>query len=312
MANDMTLFEGSKLPSVFRDIAQDSDDLSSGVSGSFAVISFRASKWRVKYQGEEKPLLNAEGDPIPTLELIILKSNPAITKNYYEQGYTEGAVQKPDCFSLDGIRPDPGSEKKQSDTCAKCPKNVFGSRVTPAGKKAKACQDNRRLAVVPVNDPKNEMFGGPMLLRIPAGSLSDLAMMGKELKQRGFPYNAVSVKFGFDIDASYPKLTFKPVRPLTEAEALMVKELLADDRLERILAEAIEIQDNGDADALAKAQSNVDPLFEQPTPVGAKPAVAPAPVAAAAPTPVVASEDLMTEPLDQEIQGILADLGKLG
>lgn len=316
-------FAGGKVPAALRDAMTEADDLSAGVSGGFAVMSFKGSRWKIKYQGEEHPILNSDGDPVASLEAVILKANPHITKNYYEKGYTEGAAEAPDCFSLDGVRPDPGVEKPQADACARCPKNVFGSRITPAGKKAKACQDNRRLAIVPANDLENDTFGGPMLLRIPAASLADLALMGKNLKARGFPYNAVTVRIGFDMDVAYPKLTFRPVRPLTDEEAVQVRELLHDDKLERILAEAVELRDA----PAAEPEEPKDDLFEQP--VAAKPAAAakPAPAKAAAKTaapkaaaakpavksaPVAADGDLSGEDsLDADIKGILSELGDL-
>lgn len=301
-------FEGSKVPAVLKD-QMGTDDLSAGVTGGFAVLSIRSSKWRVKYQGEEHPILNSDGDPIASLEAVIVRANPHITKNFYAQGYSDGAAEAPDCFSLDGMRPDPSVTSPQGETCAKCPKNVFGSRITPAGKKAKACQDNRRLAIVPVNDIMNETFGGPMLLRVPAASLAELAMMGKNLSARGFPYNAVSVRIGFDLDASYPKLTFKPIRPLTDEEAAKVVTIMRDDKLERILAEAVEVVRTPEGETPEPA---ADPLFEQAPAKAAKPKAAPKPKAAAP-----KDEDADPAPdgkdsLDSDIKGILAELGDLG
>lgn len=323
-------FAGGKVPAVLQGTT-DVDDLSAGVSGGFAVMSFKGSRWKIKHQGEEHQILNGDGDPVASLEVVILKANPHITKNYYEKGYTEGAAEAPDCYSLDGITPDPSSPQLQSTSCAKCPKNVFGSRITPAGKKAKACQDNRRLAITPANDLENDTFGGPMLLRVPAASLAELAMMGKNLKARGFPYNAVTVRIGFDLDVAYPKLTFRPVRPLTDEEAGQVRELLNSDKLERILAEAVEMQ----SPAEEVVEAPVDDLFEQPVaaakpaaaptkpkaaapaaakaatpkPAAARPAGKPAPVAAA---PAAEKDDLTGEdPLDADIRSILGELGDL-
>lgn len=267
MSNNVIPHSGAaNVPMALRNQLLSLDDLSAGVSGSFAVVSFKGSKFRVKYQGEETMVLNADGDPAASLEAVLVKANGHLTKNYYKVGYTEGATEKPDCFSLDGVRPDREAPLPQASTCAMCPQNVFGSRMTPAGKKAKACQDNRRVAVVPLNDMRNEIYGGPMLLRIPAGSLGDLAQMGKELKARGFPYNAVAVKIAFDHNVAYPKLTFRPLRPLTEEEATAVAEHLSDDKLDRILSStAVE----------------VDPHV-----VDTAPAAAPEPAPAPAPAPV--------------------------
>ncbi len=326
MTGSVVPMAGGQVPAIFQNLDTDADDLSAGVSGGFAVVSYRGSKWRVKYQGEEHPLLDQSGDPLATIEVVILRANPHITKNYYEKNYTEGAAEAPDCFSLDGIKPEATSPKLQATSCAKCPKNVFGSRITTDGKpsKAKACQDNRRLAIVPVNDLKNERFGGPMLLRVPASALADLALMGKNLKARGFPYNAVSVKLGFDIATAYPKLTFRPVRPLTEEEGAEVVELMNDDKIQRILAEAVEIEaveaeatvgtptvEAPKSKVAPVAEPAKDPLFEAPTPVGAKPATK---VAAAPETVAVMKKgELAEDPsLDKDITGILAELGNLG
>lgn len=311
-------FAGGKVPAIFRDIALDADDLSAGVTSGFAVMSFRASKWRIKYQGEEHPVLNSDGDPMASLEVILLRANPHITKNFYKTGYSEGAAEAPDCYSLDGLRPDEDSKLKQAKTCASCPQNVFGSRITPSGKKAKACQDNRRLAIVPVNDIDNETFGGPMLLRVPAASLADLALMGKNLKARGFPYNAVSVRIGFDMDASYPKLTFKPIRPVTDDEAAKIKALLNDEKLTRILAEAVEltaaheeqVAPNGEQVEMELPQVEAaDPLFEQ-APAKTKPKARPT-KAATKPDPAPVDDLEGDSQLDSDIKGILAELGDL-
>jgi hypothetical protein len=311
------------VPAIFESIAPDADDLSAGVSSGFAVVSFRGSKWRIKYQGEEHPVLNPEGDPLASLEVVILRANPHITKNFYKQGYSAGAAEAPDCFSLDGLRPDIGSKEKQAKTCASCPQNVFGSRITPAGTKVKACQDNRRLAIVPVSDIKNETFGGPMLLRIPAASLGELALMGKNLKARGFPYNSVAVKLGFDIEASYPKLTYKPIRPLTEDEGQDVVAMLSDEKLQRILAEAVELvtaeaDDKPEPVAAAKPEPEPEPakddLFEQPVKVAKTSAKTSAKPAAAKPAAATKpADDLEGESsLDGDIKGILDELGVKG
>lgn len=278
-------FNTSQVPAALRNQSLDFNDLSEGVSGGFAVLSFKGSKFRVKHQGEETMILNSDGDPAGSIEAVIIKANPVITKNYYEKGYAEGATEAPDCFSLDGARPDSSAPRPQATTCASCPKNVFGSRITPAGKKAKACQDNRRLAIVPLNDMHNEVYGGPMLLRIPAGSLGDLAQMGKELKVRGFPYNAVAVRISFDHNVAYPKLVFKPVRPLTEEEAAVVAVHLSSDKLERILADAtLELGEAAIAPEPAEQPKDTlwaDPAAQAAAPKG--PAAAPAPAAPAAP-----------------------------
>lgn len=179
-----------------------------------------------------------DGDgPRNSIELVILKASTHIAKIYYEQKYVEGSNAAPDCYSTNGITPDPGAQKKQATNCASCPQNAWGSRVTPEGKQAKACSDSKRLAVVPLNDILNEVFGGPMLLRVPAASLGELASFGQKMAHLGYPYNAIGIKVSFDPAAAFPKFQFEPIRALTEDEAQKVMKLLDGPEVDRILAE---------------------------------------------------------------------------
>ena len=104
--------------------------------------------------------------------------------------------------------------RSRTTTCAGCPQNAWGSRITPAGKKAKACADSKRVAVSPLGDIRNEAFGGPMMLRVPAASLVDFANYGDGMDARGYQYYAVGTKMSFDSAEVYPKLVFEPIRPL--------------------------------------------------------------------------------------------------
>src|SRR5262245_61909297 len=165
------------------------NDLAAGIQGGFGHIGYKGKCWSIRYRGIDKPILRPDGDgPRGSIEVVILKASAAVSKIWYENGYVEGSNASPDCFSTNGVTPDAGSTKKQSQTCQLCPKNAWGSRVTSQGKQGKACADSKRLAIVPMNDIKNEAFGGPMLLRVPAASLQDLAAYGGRMDQLGFPY----------------------------------------------------------------------------------------------------------------------------
>ena len=212
-------------------------DLSDGASsGGFAAVSFRGSKWRIAYGGETQPILNSDEEPVPSLEAVIVKASKDVSKLFYAKQYEEGDDEAPDCWSVDGKTPDIESTNKQCETCAACPNNVWGSKISGAGKKTKACSDNRRVVVVPLGDISNVDHGGAMLLRVPAASLADLAQYGKGMSAKGFPYNAIGTRIGFDINASYPKLTFKPIRQLTQDEMLEVAEVFNSDTLHNILS----------------------------------------------------------------------------
>ena len=226
------------LPAELQDVFNADDlagDLYDGVQGGFAVISIRGSRFRISKGGEETVMLNENQEPIPSLECVLIKASRNVSKIYYEASYAEGDAESPDCWSVNGMTPDAGAEKPQSKTCATCPQNQWGSKITPAGKKTKACGDNRRVAVVPLGDIKNQKYDGAMMLRIPAASLADLALYGKGMASKGFPYNAIATRIGFDTSASFPKLTFKPIRALSAEELVLVAEVAVSPTVSTIL-----------------------------------------------------------------------------
>ena len=232
---------GANLPAELQDVFNVEElagDLYDGASSGFAVVGFKGSRWKLKYGGEEQPVLDDNEEPKPSIEVVIIKASREISKIYYEKDYAEGDDSSPDCFSSDGTVPDAESLAPQSDTCANCSHNVWGSKITPAGKKSKACGDSRRIAVVPLDDITNEAYGGPMLLRVPAASLQDLAKYGKGMAAKGFPYNAIGTRLGFDIDAAFPKLTFKPIRVLKDEQLVQVAEVFRSDSVANILDQA--------------------------------------------------------------------------
>jgi hypothetical protein len=235
------------LPSkVFAQLPQQ-NDMAQGVGVSFGLLTFRGKVWRIKFRGEEHALVlppavpgGPPAGPKPTCEVVIVKASPAISKVFYKDGYAEGDKEAPDCMSTNGQTPDPASPEKQCTTCAACPMNAWGSKMMPSGKPGKACQDSKRLAIVPADDMANEMFGGPMLLRVPAASLQDMAAFSSMMQQHGYPYYGVVVSLSFDMQNAYPKLVFTAVRGLNDAEAAKVIELQNDHRVTRILSEAVD------------------------------------------------------------------------
>lgn len=237
------------------------DDLSAGVSSGYGLIGYRGKVWSLRHRGQDTQLMRDDGDgPRGSIEVVILKASTHISKIYYEGGWVEGSNSPPDCFSTNGVTPDPASTKKQHSVCASCPKNAWGSRITPSGKAGKACSDNKRLAVVPAGDINNDVFGGPMLLRVPAASLQDLAQFGQKMQKLGYPYYAIATRIAFDQNESYPKFVFSAIRPLTDAEAEQVLASRDTDQVGRILAEASEF-------AIEPEQTRQEELkgaFEQP------------------------------------------------
>lgn len=261
MSKDLTESK-TTLPANFEDIfsVANAADLSEGAGAGFSVVSIRGSRWRIKSGGEENLLTNPDGEPRTSLEAVIVKSNRQVSKIFYAKSYTEGDDAAPDCWSMDGVSPDAGVENPPSRNCATCPNNVWGSKITPAGKKTKACADSRRLAIVPFDDLENEVFGGPMLLRVPAASLAQLAEFATILSKKGHAYNAVAVRIGFDPDASFPKLTFKPIRVLTSEEKAIIAHHWNSEKTAVILSQAAEITPVTPAEPAAAAEPGQNEL----------------------------------------------------
>lgn len=313
---EVAQFTGGKVPQKLADtLAGDNTDLSAGVRGSYGIVSIRGSRWHIKFSDEETTVTDTEtGDPVGSLRVVLLKASPNVSKNYYESGYEEGSSEPPTCWSIDGTVPDPASVK-QAPSCAACPKNQFGSRITDAGKKAKACGDSRRIAVIPEGDLKNEVYGGPMLLRVPAASLSNLSQFGKKMSNQGFPYNTIVTRLSFDHDVSFPKIEFNALRPLNDAEADEIIKLIADpefaDKIEAVLAKDLEIV------PVETESKEEGALFEEAPEVQPKAAAeAPAKTAAepkkeAKKEEKVEVKDESDDALDAELEDILGSLDNL-
>ena len=274
-------FAQGKVSTVLAGVGQD-EQLGSGIRSSFGIIGYRGKVWSTKWQGEEKPIMREDGDgPRSSIEVVIVKASPSISKIYYEGGFVDGSTSPPDCWSTNGTTPDAAAPRKQSPMCAGCPKNAWGSKITDAGKQSKACADSKRLAVVPLSDMKNELMGGPMLLRVPAASLKDLKTFGDTLQTYGYNYFSVAVRIGFDIQEAYPKFVFTAIRPLTDDEATLVVQHREGAQLKAILNEAVEIVHHEPAVAIPSS-----PFEQHPAPAAqaATPAAqAQAPVASTQP-----------------------------
>jgi hypothetical protein len=273
-------------------------DLSEGITAGFGIISLRGKVWRRKYQGEEVVMMEDDGRrPRYSIDVVIVKASPNISKVWYEHGYTEGSNAPPDCWSVDGKVPDRASPKLQNATCAGCKWNAWGSSRSAGGSgKGKDCADSKRIAVVPSDDMQNERYGGPMLLRIPPASLGDVLDYAKALALYGATYDAVVTELSFDPSAEYPKLHFRPIRPLTEDEYAKVEELQKLPVTERILNTAVDhVQTDGidtshtATGAAPNPAGNVTPIrpqqAPQAAPAGFQPQPAPAQAQPAQPAP---------------------------
>jgi hypothetical protein len=175
--------------------------LAGGISSSesFPRISIKGARFRI-IEGGVETVLNST-----TLDVVIVGANPHLSKAWYAKEWSKDAEPSaPDCFSLDGIKPNVDAVDPQNDMCAGCPQNAWGSKVTSAGQQIKACSDKKRLAVVAADDA-----GGPVyLLEVTPAALKGLNFYQKELSMRGIAPEIVRTRVSFDTEASFPKLQF--------------------------------------------------------------------------------------------------------
>lgn len=122
--------------------------------GSPPQISIRGSRFRkIDAAGNEKML-----DTL-SMDIVIVDANEHVSKLYYDQPYDPSANEyfPPACFSDNGVAPSTSAEKPQSETCAMCPQNAWGSATSAlTGKNTKACNDAKKLAVLVV-PPEGEI-----------------------------------------------------------------------------------------------------------------------------------------------------------
>ena len=158
---------------------------------------------------------------VPYLDVVLVNASRTIAKTYYEKGFDPSEVgNPPDCWSLDSVKPDPSVVNKVNPTCADCPKNAFGSRVSERGgaqRAGKACSDSRRIAVVMPGDLGNPQ---PMtfLLSVPQTSLKNLKEYARLLERQGWEPAGCVTRLQFDPEAEFPKLMFYFVDGLNDAE----------------------------------------------------------------------------------------------
>lgn len=170
-----------------------------GMTGGVPKISIKQSRFRIVEGGEEYPLDTLH------LDCIIVGAVAGVSKVYYAKAYNpKDEPAAPDCQSVIGDRPSADATTPQAASCAVCPHNVWGSKITPQGNETKACADSRRVAVVAADDPTGTIY----LFTIPAASMKALGKYAKELGMRGVSPEMVRTRVTFDSSADFPKLEF--------------------------------------------------------------------------------------------------------
>ena len=224
---------------LFDQLPAEWDDLTANVSIGFPILGIKGGKWHYRFHGEDEILMDAQGRfPTPAVQVVILKAQQTLSRTYYVNGYVEGVNNPPDCWSSDGVRPDETVAQPINPVCATCPCDAWGSGATPAAPKAKACQQRRRTVVVPYStDLTNEAGGGPILLAVPPGSLTNQVTYGNMLRDNRIHYASIVTELSFsqDPNIAFPKIEFNYVRSLSDDEARTIIQMRAHEQVDRIL-----------------------------------------------------------------------------
>lgn len=182
-------------------------------------ISIKASKYRLVEDGVET-VVGA------TLDVVFVGANDRVSKVFYNKPYDPNDTSPPDCFSLDGIRPDASIEAPVCESCAACPNNVLGSKMNPGGAKSKKCADQRHMAVVPAADP-SKVYG----LTVPVSGMKGLREYFKSLANFGVNPEETVTQLGFDDDASFPKITYALKGYVPEASLPVIEQIAQSDEV---------------------------------------------------------------------------------
>ena len=220
-----------KLPAHLQALtAKSRGSISSGIIGgmAFHAIGIAQSRWRLfDPQGGENVV------PALHLDVIILAGNPhGVSKRFYSKAYDkDAAAAAPDCFSDNGVSPSVRSAHPQCATCAACPHNVWGSKITQSGKQTKACADSKLLAVLLAENPTGPVYQLP----VPAASLRNLQAFDQSLQRVSVEAFHMVVRLTFDSSADYPLIVFTPLDWANPEQAAATLEVLDTDEVDRVI-----------------------------------------------------------------------------
>lgn len=140
----------------------------------------------------------------------------SVFNTFYKSRYDPKNPTPPACFAVGQdpttTDPSPFSPDKQSEHCATCANNQFGSD----GAKGKACRNHRMLALVVIQDPENieiteDTPVWPLKLS-PTAIRAFEAYISKLAKSFNCPPIGVVSQIGFDPNVDYASIRFgKPV-----------------------------------------------------------------------------------------------------
>lgn len=218
--SEIALFEG-KLPAHLLAGVDDDTSALAGSGGTMRRLSIKGGVFREMIGGKEYRVSEERA-----INVAVVRVAPTNSRQFYPGAYVEGEKTMPSCWSTDGNKPDADVKEKQAVNCLTCPQNIKGSGQGDS----RACRFQRRMAVVIESEierrevyqlicPATSVFGDGERGKMP------LQKYAQHLKAHRFPITGVVTEVRFDTAQTQPKLVFKAVRPLTDAEHAVVMEL---------------------------------------------------------------------------------------
>jgi hypothetical protein len=154
---------------------------------------------------------------------------------YYTESFDRNNITPPVCFAIglepSGLIPSNNSPDKQTEACAGCWANQFGS-----SGKGKACSNTRLLAVMataPEADGEYPMY----ILKVSATAIRSFdGHVGKVAQAFGMPVRGVVTRITLSQDSEYASLRFAVLEPASKELILIAQDRLEDART-RLLTE---------------------------------------------------------------------------
>lgn len=262
MSNALSVLNkgNANLPAHLRQ-AMENDHSWDGVGG-VAIPRIEVSDRRIKaiLNGTE---VASSKDPIT----VVLVKPGAVGRTFYAKEYQKGEKARPDCYSIDGIKPAADAQNPQSNRCDTCEQNIKGSSKTMAN--AKACRYRQPVAVwIPSDKTWDTLFrvSLPATAIFPdeenADGFRPLNKYVKELRAAGANPNMVYTEMAIDDYQDQPRLLFKPIGWIeNEEDFAQVRSLLESDAVDDILNTMPQDDDtatSGAASALGQRPSHID------------------------------------------------------
>lgn len=227
MSTNMSIFDNNTLPAHLKQYAAVMAPINlGGAADTRNRITMKGNRFTLKVGNTQEKTLE-----VLKLPVIIVGAHDYVSRSWYATKYNPAVKARPDCYSADGITPNPQSAKRQADQCAICPQNQKGSSETGgkacaffkrlvvliAGKSAPFIVDVKGMGIFGSGDTTNGKYG--------------LTEYSKLLAGKGINPSLVITELTFDTAVSVPKLFFTPVGYINEEMSVQVQKILADKAL---------------------------------------------------------------------------------